>query len=378
MKITRENYEAFFLDYHEGNLNQSQEGELMDFLVQNPDLKAELDSFELIYLEEDVHTQLENKEFLKKHRDDIPLHGITENQLISYHEGDLDEEARHKVLTAVAGDAELRRTFTLFGMTRLEPDMAVTFPSKSSLKHFTFGSTAFVIRRLAVAAAIIAFMVSIYLLLPQQGNSPAKVAENTTSVENRPQPADIVPESLPVHPDESEDIEETIPSQEAASRPVNDQNYLAAEPVIEPSPRSFNAVQLAEMSPIVRTNIEQQRLKPEAIDQRTDFYWFSYASGDNLYQEFEDELPSQSEETSRRVVSLTDLAYEGLEKSTGIDVRTIEGQLSERRFGLWDLAGIGLAGISQLTGTSLALEKETDEDGRITTLGIGEKFKIER
>ncbi|MCB9223740.1 MAG: hypothetical protein R2780_03800 [Crocinitomicaceae bacterium] len=42
-KINLNNYEAFFLDYLEGNLSAQQEFELLDFLEKHPDLKAELD-----------------------------------------------------------------------------------------------------------------------------------------------------------------------------------------------------------------------------------------------------------------------------------------------------------------------------------------------
>ncbi|MFN0031093.1 MAG: hypothetical protein ACKVOR_02930, partial [Flavobacteriales bacterium] len=43
MKITRENYEAFFLDYLEGNLADHLVSEFHDFIKANPDLADELD-----------------------------------------------------------------------------------------------------------------------------------------------------------------------------------------------------------------------------------------------------------------------------------------------------------------------------------------------
>ena len=374
MKITRENYEAFFLDYHEGNLSKSQEGELMDFLVHNPDLKAEFESFELIYLEEDIHTQLENKDFLKKTSDEIQLHGITESQLISYHEGELDEKDRLEVLEAVAGDPELRKAFTLFGLTRLQPDLSVVFPSKSSLKRFTLGTTAFIIRRLAVAAAVVAFLVSFYLLLPE-GQKPIEVAQTPPPADVIQQPDETPLEIEPIATPQDTYVPEILPQRTPQPRPTPIQ--VVAEPALQPVTRATDLNRLAEINPIVRPGIESRKHQPEAIEKRLDFYWFSYASGSNVYEEFEDELPAQSPQTPR-VVSLTELAFNGLERRTGIDVKAIEGQLSERSFGIWDLAGLGLAGISQLTGTSLALEKETDENGRITTLGIGERFRLKR
>ncbi len=50
-KITRHNYEAFFLDYLEGNLSEELHTELKTFLAQNPDLALELEEFENVALE---------------------------------------------------------------------------------------------------------------------------------------------------------------------------------------------------------------------------------------------------------------------------------------------------------------------------------------
>ena len=59
--ITKNNYEAFLLDYVEGNLSPEHTAELMLFFENNPELKEDLDDFALLTL--DVpETQLKNKE----------------------------------------------------------------------------------------------------------------------------------------------------------------------------------------------------------------------------------------------------------------------------------------------------------------------------
>jgi hypothetical protein len=47
-RITRHNYEAFFLDFIEGNLSEAQENGLKQFLKENPDLANELEDFESV------------------------------------------------------------------------------------------------------------------------------------------------------------------------------------------------------------------------------------------------------------------------------------------------------------------------------------------
>lgn len=50
-KIDIHNYEAFYLDYLEGNLSEEDTAQLMLFLDSNPDIKAELNEFEWLELD---------------------------------------------------------------------------------------------------------------------------------------------------------------------------------------------------------------------------------------------------------------------------------------------------------------------------------------
>ena len=60
MKITRENYESFFIDYLDGFLDEKLIDDFIEFLQQNPDLKEELSLFE------NVSVDAENISFDKK------------------------------------------------------------------------------------------------------------------------------------------------------------------------------------------------------------------------------------------------------------------------------------------------------------------------
>src|SRR4051794_20525408 len=66
MKINRNNYEAFFLDYHEGSLGEELKREVLAFVSSNPDLKGEFESFEIISLREKSRVTFAGKEKLKK------------------------------------------------------------------------------------------------------------------------------------------------------------------------------------------------------------------------------------------------------------------------------------------------------------------------
>ena len=87
MKITRDNYEPFFLDYLEGNLDENKIDQFLDFLEKNPDLKEELQLFEHVNLPEE-HFDFSGKESLYKSAAEEKL--MLENKVIAYLEGDME------------------------------------------------------------------------------------------------------------------------------------------------------------------------------------------------------------------------------------------------------------------------------------------------
>jgi len=68
MKINRDNYEAYFLDYYEGQLSPDMIEEVMLFVKQNPELKNIFDEFEAISLVADQDIVFDNKSSLKKNQ----------------------------------------------------------------------------------------------------------------------------------------------------------------------------------------------------------------------------------------------------------------------------------------------------------------------
>lgn len=130
MKINRDNYESFFLDYLEGKLKVSQIDEFLDFLEQNQDLKNELLQFESVYLpEEQIHFTDKGKLY-KSVSDQIVIH---ENKLIAYLEGDLEKDERIGFEAYLANHQELQKEYNLFAKTRLIPDTVIRIPDKHKL-----------------------------------------------------------------------------------------------------------------------------------------------------------------------------------------------------------------------------------------------------
>ena len=64
--INEENYEAYFLDYHEGNLQPQDVAALFLFLENHPDLKKSFESFESFTIKPDSGADFPDKGLLKK------------------------------------------------------------------------------------------------------------------------------------------------------------------------------------------------------------------------------------------------------------------------------------------------------------------------
>lgn len=127
--INSNNYEAFFLDYLEGNLNAQQEFELMDFLDKNPGLKAELD-LEL----GELTLQPEN---LSLDKGDFKKVGIQPEEvdelMIASVEGQLSLEATSE-LNAYVNTNNLTADFNYYKNTLLKPDLSEGYGDVSDLK----------------------------------------------------------------------------------------------------------------------------------------------------------------------------------------------------------------------------------------------------
>jgi hypothetical protein len=136
-KINQHNYEAFYLDYLEGNLNEIDHAMLFDFLDDNLDLKSELEDDVLDYTilsNSDKLTAFE-KEDLKHfdcHKGEICLNNVNDF-IISDLENDISSEKK-KELNAFIIEHDLESNKKYFFATKLKPNLSEVFEDKSELK----------------------------------------------------------------------------------------------------------------------------------------------------------------------------------------------------------------------------------------------------
>ena len=151
MKITRDNYEVFFLDFLEGNLKVDQIDQFLDFLNQNPDLKEELQLFESTNIPEENIIFSGKQKLYKSYPDQL----IGEqNTIIAYLEDDLNSEDRILFENQLTHNSELNKEYVLFSKTRMVPDQSVTFPDKNKI-HRKSGSKVLLTWMTSIAAMLL-------------------------------------------------------------------------------------------------------------------------------------------------------------------------------------------------------------------------------
>lgn len=203
MKINRNNYEPYFIDYIDGILDEKLMDDFLEFLQQNPDLKNELALFQSVLLEpEDI--QFNKKEKLYKNKFD--LEDNFNHASVASLEGDLSDDEKLAFENYLKLHPEKKNDFLLFERTWLQPDLSVKFENKSSLYHRTVGKTVLMWSIRIAAVLILTF--TFYVLTDRYSNN--KIAETKVAVIQNEKPQGQPPEK--VTPDEIK--KQTEPAEE--------------------------------------------------------------------------------------------------------------------------------------------------------------------
>ena len=178
-KIDIHNYEAYLLDFSEGNLTGELQVELELFLIQHPELEINLDELSLVSLENEA-ASFSNKNSLKKSEADL----VSETQFIGYIENHLPENERLALEKSCAINPSLAKELTLYNHTIAKADETIVFENKQSLKRkpkviwFNFSATQY------AAAACIVFLIGLFILWPKTSidSETSTLADKTNAV----------------------------------------------------------------------------------------------------------------------------------------------------------------------------------------------------
>ncbi len=139
MKINKENYPVYFLDYYEDRLSEAARAELMDFLAHHPELKEAFDAFEAVRLEPDEGVRFQGKGSLKR---GVVTPDNYDWYLSAYASGDLGDKERAAVEAFAQTTPACARELSLMKLTRLEADASIVFEGKQALKRHVLAPAA--------------------------------------------------------------------------------------------------------------------------------------------------------------------------------------------------------------------------------------------
>ena len=170
MKITKENYGQFVIDYLDGNLSEMEQERLLLFLDQHPELKEEVEQLKQVAVSA-PEIFYPDKEKLKQ-PEIIPVGAINESNyetfLLRSVDNDLSEDESKALNTFLKKNPPLQKELEAFSNTKLIPDSSIIFSAKSKLKKKTSITPFFWI---SAAAAIIILLLGWTLFLRK---SPVK------------------------------------------------------------------------------------------------------------------------------------------------------------------------------------------------------------
>jgi hypothetical protein len=192
MKISKENYEIWFMDFADGKLSNEQKLCLKQFLDLHPELKSE---FEIFCEVNSIHFIPEfeaapGKSSLKKSIQSTATIRAESYAafLIADLENDLSENERAELAEFIDKNPGVKKEQSLFYKTKLRANEKLVFPKKKSLKKtLIFGLRPVVYAGIAAAAVFIGFIFSLF-----QNNSNLNITDFNPIVKIAP-PEKIAP-----------------------------------------------------------------------------------------------------------------------------------------------------------------------------------------
>jgi hypothetical protein len=201
MKINRNNYEAFFIDYLEGILDEKLVDDFIEFLQQNPDLKEELSLFQTVSIGQEEIT-FNKKDLLLKEKYDV------ENEFnqaaIANLEGDITASEKVEFENYLSTHPEKQKESDLFRHTKLQPDKNVVFSNKNKLYRYSAGRT--ILLWTSRVAAILIIALSVYIFIDK--NPISIIPENQVAVIEKEPEKKINPSEIKEVPTNNNKLEE--------------------------------------------------------------------------------------------------------------------------------------------------------------------------
>lgn len=341
MKITRDNYESFFIDYIEGNLHESMIDQFLDFLNQNPDLKEELHLFEEINLPGE-HVVFQEKQQLHKNAADENRR--LENTVVAYLEDDLDADENKAFENYLAAHPELKKEYDLFAKTRLTPDSGIKYPEKRKLYRKS-GAT-IVMNWVARAAAVLVLIWGINSVIQTQNTQ-----ESGKGIQELAEVSPKLVSTVKKAESEKSNQEIAIPVKNKPEKAILEQAKVEPQETqpIDLNPTERDLTALAQITPIIPQLDEEPVEAQLAFSSEVDVIKINEAKNVMSVEEF---LASRAKKMGKEgLFSAQRIARLGLNLASEISGERIGYQMKDGKIASVDFE-------SKLMAFSIPLEKK--------------------
>ncbi|MEK7720460.1 MAG: hypothetical protein AAB347_12820 [Bacteroidota bacterium] len=228
MKINRDNYESWFLDYNEGNLDPEEMGMVHLFKIEHPDLADETEEFSPI-LKADSGLVYPGKNLLKKEVYDDPVY--FGQSAIAAMEGKMSDEELRQFQNWVDKNPDRKKSVEEFEQCRLVPDKKITFPGKNRLKKKTIWMSGWM---QVAAVAAIALLVLLTFIPESRKTQSTSIQTAETTLPKRhgkvPEAEAAGNKSLPAQPEKKQKKVQVAPNPVLKKQDVMVENLAPLEP----------------------------------------------------------------------------------------------------------------------------------------------------
>lgn len=342
MKINRNNYESFFIDYLEGNLDEKLVDDFIEFLTQNPDLKEELAMFSPVAVEP-ANLEFSKKELLYKEKFD--LESEFAEAAIAHLEGDLSDNEKVAFESYIATHPTKKHDLRLFEKTRLIADQSVIFQKKNVLYKTTPLKAVLLWSGRVAAVLVLALLAYIFV----GKNEKAPVENSTVAVLENSKPK----KELPV------EIKKTQENNSSQQKTKPDKTSPKATEKAVKKPKSE-----PKQNESLRENSKGRISQDDLAMTGTETILFAQLSP--VSATIKPELP----ETTLKTMYITIPQSEPFEERLLVDVVKEKTGIEKISFNKITKAGLNLV-------TSLSNEKfsyQTDEAGKITEINYDSRL----
>lgn len=351
MKINRNNYEIYFIDYFDGKLFPAERKELHAFLEANPDLKAELSEFENITLPKQKNINFSKKENLKKQEINSsgPVHESNyEDYFIASYEGDLSSEEKEHLKTFLKKNTFLEKEYKQFGKVFIKADDSIIYDKKDKLKKYPFAYQKTLYYTVGIAASLALLFGSLFLFwgeIFKPAKHPLANVIQMQRIENR---EDI---SL-------QDNEKTyILEQKEVPR-----NFFLSLP-LDPDERQYITRLEKKSSEGVIDIFNVSGIENELIDMRFNDIRTRMSENENIF--LAENMANKEKTLVGKILQNSFNKLKSVFKSG-----KKEDEEKSQGLNLWNIAEAGIEGFNFLTDKNIRLQRVVNEKGETVSYAL--------